>query len=146
HAYLWAYPITIAALYIGIFALFAALFVTLSVKYLMKPLFSLLILGASASAWFMDQFGAVIDKDMIRNVFETTPAEANGLITKGFILHLILTAALPIALLFWVKIRHQNFPRKLIGNATVVFGCLIVVAAIGFTNSKAIASAVRQHK
>jgi lipid A ethanolaminephosphotransferase len=146
HAYLWAYPFTIAALYVGIFALFSALLVTFSVKYLMKPLFAILIVGASSAAWFMDQFGAVIDKDMIRNVFETTSAEANGLVTKAVVLHLLFTAVIPVLLLFYVKIRHQNFPRKLLANLALVGSCLIVVLAIGFTNSKAIASAVRQHK
>ena len=55
----------------------------------------------------------VIDADMVRNAFQTTPAEAGHLITTGFLVHMLLFAALPIGLVFWLYILGELFFGKM---------------------------------
>ncbi len=76
--------VAIAAFVLAMTAAFIALFVSFSVKYLMKPLLILFIVSAASGAWFMDQFGAILDDDMFRNAVETNTAEASHLITTAF--------------------------------------------------------------
>jgi lipid A ethanolaminephosphotransferase len=84
-----------AAFSIGITALIACALVSVSVKYLIKPLFILLIVGSAAAAWFMQNYGVIIDTDMIRNAAETTTAEAGHLLTPAFIMHMLFYGCCP---------------------------------------------------
>lgn len=146
HADLCAYPGAIAALYLAMPALFIAALTLVSVRYLIKPLFVLLILASAIGSWFTDRFGVVIDSDMVRNAFQTTPAEARHLLTPGLGLHLLFFAVLPIVLLLRVRIVRQPVFVKLARHAAVIVGCLAVVSATAFVYSKPYAAAIRQHK
>lgn len=146
HTYLSAYPVAIYGLYIAMSAAFTAVFIFFSAKYITKPVFSVLIIIAAVSSWFMDRFGAIIDSDMVRNAFETTNAEAGNLMTAGFALHLVLFAGIPIALLAFVRIDHRPILGKVLWNTLAILACLSVVAAVAAANSKTFTTAVRQHK
>ncbi|MCJ8510675.1 phosphoethanolamine--lipid A transferase [Rhizobium lemnae] len=137
--------LAIAAFAIGITFAFIALFVSFSVKYLMKPLLIVFIWTAASSAWFMDQFGVIIDDDMIRNAAETNTAEASHLITAGFILHMCLYALLPSLLIAWVKIRHRNFFSKVVRNLAVIIPSLVIFAVAGLSHAGIYSFARRQN-
>lgn len=135
----------IAAFILAMTAAFVALFVSFSVKYLMKPLLILFIVTAASSAWFMDQFGVIIDDDMIRNAAETNSAEAGHLITTGFLLHMALFALLPSILVVWVRITHRNFLSKVVWNLAVIVPALIVFATAGLSHAGVYSFARRQN-
>ncbi|WP_421593042.1 phosphoethanolamine transferase [Shinella sp. M27] len=143
--YLEGRPTTFASIAIGVACLYIALCVAVSVKYLMKPIFILLILASAAGAWFMDQFGVVIDVEMIRNAAETNSAEAGHMITPGFVLHMLVFGILPILLLVWVKVRHRPFLWKVRGNLAVIAPALVIALVAGLSHARVYAAAVRAH-
>ncbi|WP_313529968.1 phosphoethanolamine--lipid A transferase [Shinella sp.] len=143
--YLEGRPTTFASIAIGVACLYIALCVAVSVKYLMKPVFILLILASAAGAWFMDQFGVVIDVEMIRNAAETNSAEAGHMITPGFVLHMLVFGILPILLLVWVKVRHRPFLWKVRGNLAVIAPALVIALVAGLSHARVYAAAVRAH-
>jgi lipid A ethanolaminephosphotransferase len=144
--YLWAYPVSLAGLYVALSALFVAVVTIFSVKYVIKPFFIFLITVAAIGSWFMGQFGVIIDADMVRNAFETTPAEAGNLVTPAFVGHLFFFAALPSLIVCWVRIVHKPIVRKVLWNTATVVGCLVVVGLIISANSKTFTTAIRQHR
>lgn len=146
NTHLSAYPVAIYALYIAMTAFFIAVLVTFSAKYIMKPIFMVLIVISALCSWFMDRFGAVIDRDMVRNAFETTTGEANNLITSAFVVHMIIYALVPIVLLAFVRIRHRPILGKLFWNTVSVIACLVIIAGMGALNSKTFTTAIRQHR
>lgn len=146
HTYLAAYPVAIFALYVALSAVFMAIMIFFSAKYVMKPVLAVLIAIAATASWFMDRFGAIIDTDMVRNAFETTPAEAGNLITPGFVWHIFIFAIVPIVVLFSVRVRHRPILSKLLWNTISIIGCLLVVGIISAANSKTFTTAIRQHK
>lgn len=146
HTNLGAHPGAVAMLYVAMIALFVAATTTFSVKYLAKPFFIVLILTAAIASWFTDRFGVVVDSDMIRNAYQTTPAEAQHLITPAFALHLLLFAIIPICLVVWVKIVHRPIVQKIMWNSAVIFPCLAVFAFAGYSYSAVFTAAIRQHK
>ncbi len=146
HAYLATTPVAIIGLYVGLSAVFIALISFFSVKYLFKPFLIFLIFVAATASWFMDQFGVIVDSDMVRNAFQTTPAEAGNLITEGFIWHLIIFAVIPALFICWVRVKHRPFPQKLLFNTLAITGYLVVFALAAFANSKTYTTAIRQHK
>jgi len=126
-------------------AVFMVLTIAFSVKYLIKPIFIFLILVASTASWFTDRFGAVINVEMIRNVMETTTAEARGLITFSFIFHLFCTGIIPSFLIAAVRIRHRNWRLKAVCNLAVIIPLLAVVIVAGMSISRQLISTVREH-
>lgn len=143
--YLEGRPTTFASIAIGIACLYVALCVAVSVKYVMKPVFIFLILASAAGAWFMDQFGVVIDIEMIRNAAETNSAEAGHMITVGFVLHMLAFGILPVLLLLWVKVRHRPFLWKVRGNLAVIAPALVIALVAGLSHARVYAAAVRAH-
>jgi lipid A ethanolaminephosphotransferase len=146
HANLGSNPGAVAALYVAMTVLFIAAITAFSVKYLTKPFFILLILTAAVASWFTDRFGVVVDSDMIRNAYETTPAEAQHLITPAFAFHLILFAVLPIAVILWVRVTHRPLLQKIIWNSAVIFPSLALFVFAGFSYSAVYTAAIREHK
>ena len=143
--YLEGRPTTFASIAIGIACLYIALCVAVSVKYAMKPIFILLILSAAAGAWFMDRFGVIIDIEMLRNVAETSSAEAGHMITPGLVLHMLAFGILPSLLLVWVRVRHRPFLWKLRGNLAVIVPALVIALVAGLSHARVYAAAVRAH-
>lgn len=134
------------ALVAGIFCLLAALCITVSVKYLTKPLFIFLIMISATASWFIDQFGTIIDVEMLQSAIDTTNAEAGHLISFGFIRHVVLFGILPSLLILWVKIEHRSFLQKVKQNSAFIFPALFVAAALFMLNASTFTSLGREHK
>ncbi|MDQ0318462.1 lipid A ethanolaminephosphotransferase [Pararhizobium capsulatum DSM 1112] len=146
NTYLADHPGALIGLYVGLSFLFIAVVIPFSIKYVTKAFFILLIAAAGSAAWFMDRFGVVIDSDMIRNAAETTPAEANHLITPEFLLHMALFVVLPILLVLWVRVVHRPVLQKIARNTAVVAGSLVIVGIVSVAFSKPYTAAIRQHR
>ncbi len=135
----------IAAVIIGLTCIFIAMTVTVSVKYLIKPIFIIFIVSGSIASWFTDQFGTIIDKNMVANAFETTSAEASNLMTSGFIIHILVTGIIPSLLIIWFRIRHRNFIKKVLFNLSVIVPCLMIAVFCTLITSRQLISTVREH-
>jgi lipid A ethanolaminephosphotransferase len=146
HGYLASDPAAFVAFAIGISALCMAMITIFSAKYITKPVLIFLVIVGSASSWFNDQFGVVIDKDMIRNAAVSTGAEAGHLITVRFAAHLFLTAIIPSLLIGWVRIRHRNILPKLAHNTAVVMALVAVFVVSGIGFYKTFAGVGRAHR
>ncbi len=144
--YFGRYPLTLAAFAAGLYLLFFAALTTLSVKYLIKPLFIALILIAAAASFYMDTFGILVDRQMIQNVMLTTPAEARHLITPDYVLHMILFGLLPAGLVALVRVRHRDFGAKVLRNAGMVLPALALALGIVALNYQSFAGTFRAHR
>ena len=134
------------ALVAGIFCLLTALCITVSVKYLTKPLFIFLIMVSATASWFIDQFGTIIDVEMLQSAIDTTNAEAGHLISFGFIRHVVIFGILPSLLILWVKIEHRSFLQKVKQNSAFIFPALFAAAALFMLNASTFTSLGREHK
>ncbi|MBB3397485.1 MULTISPECIES: phosphoethanolamine--lipid A transferase [unclassified Rhizobium] len=131
---------------IGISAISTAIITAFSAKYVTKPFLIFFVLAAAAGSWFTDQFGVIVDKEMIRNAAVSTGAEAGHLITARFVLHMLLTGILPSLLIMWLRIRHRPVLSKLAHNTGVILACLAVFATVGFGDYRAFAGVGRAHR
>ena len=134
------------ALYLAMLALFVAVITPFSTKYLVKPVLIFLILVAAVASHFTDTFGALFDSDMIRNAMETTPAEAQHLITSQFIVHVAIFGIMPSLVIGWAKVDHRPFMRKVFWNLTAILASLAIFGICGVTYSREYTAAVRQRR
>ncbi len=145
HAYLSNDMIAFVAFVVGVSAFLCALLIIPSAKYLIKPALIFFVLVSSVSSWFTDQFGTIIDREMIRNAAVTTSAEAGHLITVGFAMHVVLAGIVPALLIVWVRVAHRPFLSKLGYNLAVIAPCLAVFLVAGLGFSRTYAAVGRQH-
>ncbi len=74
-----------------------------SFLWLNRPLACLFILVAAAQ-YFIMTYGIVIDRSMITNIIDTTPAESYALMTPRMLLTLGLSGVLAAIIACWIKI------------------------------------------
>lgn len=77
-----------------------------------KPVMLTLIVIASVSHYFMSEYGTVINREMIQNVFETDSREALEYLNMNLLLAIVLTGLFPALLLGMVHVKARSFPRQ----------------------------------
>ncbi|MEB4676771.1 phosphoethanolamine transferase EptA [Enterobacteriaceae bacterium G50] len=100
-----------------------------------KVLATLFILLSASAQYFIMAFGVIIDRSMITNILDTTPAESYALMSSKMILTLLFTAVLFVVLAWWVKIKpatHKWREAGLRAGAVVASVLLIVIVAAFF--------------
>lgn len=140
------HQLALIAFSIGISALLIALSISVTVKYITKPVYILALFSAAAATWFMEKFGVIIDVDMIRNAAQTTSAEAGHLMSPAFFLHMLVYAVLPSLLIATVRIQHRTFGAKLKWNMAFITPLLLLAMAMTFWQYPAIASTMRNNR
>ena len=93
-------------------------------RWIARPLLSVLIVATAFATYYMRKYGVYLDPNMLRNVLHTEPTEARELFGWGMLPHLLLYAALPLALLWRVRLARRSLVR-----ATLMRGVTIVAAA-----------------
>ena len=96
----WGFALALA---VGVFALHLLL---ASIAWLVLPqrafkaVLALMLVLAAVAGYFVRQYGVVLDPGMLENVVNTDMAETRELLSGTFALHLLLYAAVPLALLW----------------------------------------------
>lgn len=137
-------------LLLGCFAIVALLFhglLTLaSFRFVVKPVLILMLLTASAVVWFIYEYGIVIDRSMIQNVFETDSREAAELLNWRLALFVFLTGGLPSMLVARTRIDYPGGVRGLLQRVGISAGSLALAALILVMLFKTLAPVVREHR
>ena len=84
-----------------------------AVPRVFKPVMSLFLLVSATAAYFINEYGVVIDVEMIRNVFLTNTAEAADLITFKLFWYVLLLGGLPTVLLWACTIAYRPLGQEL---------------------------------
>lgn len=118
-----------------------------SFLFLERLFITLFVLVSAAAQYFILTFGVIIDRSMITNIFDTTPAESYALISTKMVVTLLLSGVLAVFFAWWFKTKNsvpawRSILRRVIN--IVVSALLIVVVALLFY--KDYASVFRNNK
>lgn len=123
------------------------LFLTvLSFRSMLKPTLTLLFLLSAITAYFMDTYNVIIDRDMIVNVMATDSAESWGLLTPALLVYVGLLGLLPSLLLWRVPVRPETVRSALRSRLLLASGAVLTILALVLISSAFYASLVREHK
>ncbi|VVM42696.1 Phosphoethanolamine transferase EptA [Pseudomonas fluorescens] len=134
----------------GAFAviLYGVFFITmtlLSFPYLQKVMLVGLCLVSSLVAYFMSQYGVMIDAGMFRNVTETNVTEVRDLLSPGLLWHIALLGVLPSLILFKAPVAYRTWPRELAARLALVCIAAVLVGVVAWSNYQGLASLFRNH-
>lgn len=115
-------------------------------KYLVKPALVTLFITSSASAYFMDSYGIIIDREMLQNMAQTDLAESLDLFSARLALYLIFLGLLPSYLLIKSDLKIGPFRQEFIARLKLISFALIFTTLIIALFYKPYASFFREHK
>ncbi len=121
-------------------------FSILNIPFIRKPLLVLLTLGCAAATWFMFTYGAVIDQNMMVNVFETNSQEAAALVTPQLVLWLVVAGLVPASLLAMIRIRSGKWWHTLLIRLAAILASTVVIVLVAALFYKDYASLFRNNK
>jgi len=113
---------------VALFALINLALTLICTRHTFKPLVMVFLPVTAAISYFMWEYGAVIDVNMVQNVFETDRREAGDLMSSGMIGAIVLGGLIPAYAVWRVPILYRPFWREVRAKVPV---CLFSAATAG---------------
>jgi lipid A ethanolaminephosphotransferase len=136
---------TAISLFVAMTGLNLLLLCTVLNRWTAKPLLTVLLLVTAFAVYYMNQYTVYLDPDMIRNVLHTDARESAELLTRGLVLPVVLYAAIPIALVWRVRLQCLTPGRALLRRlATMLVAAVVTVGAL-LVSFQDISSLMRNH-
>jgi lipid A ethanolaminephosphotransferase len=128
-----------------IFAAFNIVLTLLAFRPVLKPLLTLLFMVSASVAYFMSQYGVLIDTGMLRNFAETNATEVRDLLSLKLFVYIVLLGVLPSWLLWKAPINYRRWHRELLSKVLVIFASAAVIGGIALVNYQGLSSLFRNH-
>lgn len=106
----WGFSAAVFCAFTAIYFVFTSLLAT---RLTVKPLLTVLVLGTAFASWYMGRYSIYMDRAMLKNVLATDVREASELLVWGMLPHLLLFGALPVALVWWPRLRRRSLGQAL---------------------------------
>jgi len=112
--------------------------------YILKPALAGLLVASAGAAYFMNQYGVLIDDDMLRNAMQTDSAETAGLLSWTLLGYLVVLGLLPAFVVMRTQVKWSK-PLRNVGELAAVSALAVIMAVGGvFTDFKAAAPFIRE--
>ncbi|MFJ3484129.1 phosphoethanolamine transferase [Pseudomonas sp. NPDC090202] len=128
-----------------IFCVFNIFFTLLAFRKVLKPVLIALFMISAGVAYFMSQYGVMIDAGMFRNFAETNATEVRDLLSLKFGGYLFFLGVVPSLILWKTPINYRLWPRELLSKALVSVACAGVIGAVALLNYQGLSSLFRNH-
>lgn len=130
----------------GFLLAFLSLFLALAPRISIKPLLSLIFIICAFSAYFMDSYGAVIDRHALQSVMESDARESAEWLSSAMLWPLLMFGFLPVTLLWkFVIVKPQNLRTAIKRKALFLSVCAGTAALILVLNFQTFSSLGRNH-
>ena len=128
-----------------IFAAFNIVLTLLAFRPVLKPVLTLLFMISAGVAYFMSQYGVLIDAGMLRNFAETNATEVRDLLSIKLFVYIVVLGVLPSLLLWKTKIDYRRWHRELLSKVLVTFASVVVIGGVALINYQGLSSLFRNH-
>ncbi len=128
-----------------ILAAFNIVLTVLAFRPLLKPLLTLIFMISAGVAYFMSQYGVMIDAGMFRNLAETNATEVRDLLSLKLFAYILLLGVLPSFLLWKLPINYRRWHRELFSKVIVSVASAAVIGGVALANYQGLSSLFRNH-
>lgn len=128
-----------------ILAAFNIVLTVLAFRPVLKPLLTVIFLISAGVAYFMSQYGVMIDAGMLRNFAETNATEVRDLLSLKLFAYILLLGILPSWLLWKVPVNYRRWHRELISKVIVGVASVAVIGGVALANYQGLSSLFRNH-
>ncbi len=117
-----------------------------SFRYTIKPVIIIVLITASITGYFMNNYNVVIDNTMIQNIIETDPGEVSDLLNFKLFIYILIAGILPSVLVYKIKIRYRSFFREIFSKLIFMTSAFLIIAVLFFSMSDFYYSFFREQK
>ncbi|MCP1480306.1 lipid A ethanolaminephosphotransferase [Pseudomonas chlororaphis] len=128
-----------------IFCAFNLILTWLAFRRVLKPVLVLLFMVSAGVAYFMSQYGVLIDAGMFRNFAETNATEVRDLLSLKLLVYILFLGVLPSWLLWKAPINYRRWHRELLSKLLVSVMCAAAIGGVALANYQGLASLFRNH-
>ncbi|WP_367374537.1 phosphoethanolamine transferase [Pseudomonas lini] len=128
-----------------ILAIFNIVLTLLAFRPVMKPVLTLIFLISAGVAYFMSQYGVLIDAGMLRNFAETNATEVRDLLSLKLFVYIVLLGVLPSWLLWKTPVNYRRWHRELLSKVLVSVASVAVIGGVALVNYQGLSSLFRNH-
>ncbi|MCR8932558.1 MULTISPECIES: phosphoethanolamine transferase [unclassified Pseudomonas] len=128
-----------------ILAAFNLVLTVLAFRPLLKPVLIVLFLTSAGVAYFMNQYGVMMDAGMFRNFAETNVTEVRDLLSLKLFAFILLLGVLPSWLLWKVPVNYRRWHRELFSKVVVSVASAAVIGGVALANYQGLSSLFRNH-
>src|SRR5689334_16712022 len=128
-----------------ILAAFNIVLTLLAFRPVMKPVLTLIFLISAGVAYFMSQYGVLIDTGMLRNFAETNATEVRDLLSPKLFVYIVLLGVLPSWLLWKIPVNYRRWHRELLSKVLVSVASVAVIGGVALVNYQGLSSLFRNH-
>ena len=104
------------------------------------------LIASSQAAYYMDQYGVVIDTVMIDNIVQTNAQEAAGLLNLNLVVRTLVLGLIPAWLALRYKPAIQSFKIELKSRILILLVLIMTLLAVAAPFTAGYASFIREHK
>lgn len=131
---------------VALIAMHLLLLLCLSHRWIVKPLIALLLVTTALAAFYQDRYRVFLDADMLRNILHTEYREARELITWSMIQKVLWLTALPLLVLWRVRIRRRVWTHALLVRGLAISGAIGMLACGLLFAFRDLSALMRNHK
>ncbi|MCW2267672.1 phosphoethanolamine transferase [Pseudomonas sp. MYb187] len=124
---------------------FNVILTLLAFKGVLKPLLITLFMVSAGTAYFMSQYGVLMDVGMLRNTAETNTAEVMDLLSIKLFAYLFMVGVLPSVLLYNTPIQYRTWYRELLFKLLAGGASVALLGVVALANYQGLASLFRNH-
>jgi lipid A ethanolaminephosphotransferase len=117
----------------------------LAFRYVLKPVLILMFLISAGVAYFMAQYGVLIDAGMLRNFAETNATEVRDLLSLKWLAYVVFLGVLPSWLLWKTPINYRRWHREVLSKVLVGVVSAGVIGVVALVNYQGLSSLFRNH-
>ncbi|WP_285356882.1 phosphoethanolamine--lipid A transferase [Pseudomonas sp. lyk4-R2A-10] len=128
-----------------IFAAYNIVLTLLAFRPVLKPVLTLLFMVSAGVAYFMSQYGVMIDAGMFRNFAETNATEVRDLLSLKLLAYIFFLGVLPSWLLWKVPVNYRRWHRELLSKVVVSVASVAVIGGVALANYQGLSSLFRNH-
>ena len=110
-----------------------------------RGLLGLVVVIAAALAFFMDHYGAVIDRHALQSALETDARESAEWLSFAMLRGVLALSVPALLALAWVRTRERAWPQALKARAALLGACALLVAVPVALDYRTMASVARNH-
>ena len=128
-----------------VLAVFNFVLTLLAFRRVMKPLLTLIFMCSAGVAYFMSQYGALMDVGMLRNFAQTNATEVRDLLSLKLLAYIVVLGVLPSWLLWKLPINYRIWHRDVLSKLLVVSASAAVIGGVALINYQGLSSLFRNH-
>lgn len=128
-----------------ILAAFNIVLTLLAFRPVLKPVLTLIFMISAGVAYFMSQYGVLIDTGMLRNFAQTNTTEVRDLLSIKLLAYIVLLGVLPSCLLWKTPVSYRRWHRELLSKILVSVASVAVIGGVALVNYQGLSSLFRNH-